>query len=134
MTNGKSYVGLLACPRCGETTGVALDRRLRDTFEDGKLYAGDLCPKCQNEVKEISQIARNGGLAFKCEECGIEGAIRPDGGAKEFCDMVRHKQFGHDDPEWQSKPLGLIFEKCDEHEWLFGKDGKQETGDEPTAF
>lgn len=47
---GKSYVGLGVCPVCGEASGVLMDKRLQDTFEDGKKYPL-WCKKCEDVVK-----------------------------------------------------------------------------------
>ena len=46
----KSYVGLAACPICGEDSGVLLNRRLQNTFENGKRYALN-CAKCESVLK-----------------------------------------------------------------------------------
>lgn len=44
----KSFVGLMACPICGKDSGILLDRRLRDTFENGKKYRDNQpCQTCQ---------------------------------------------------------------------------------------
>lgn len=115
MANDKSYVGLMACPRCGEPTGVVLDRRLRDTFEDGKRYAGELCKSCQEELALFEQVVERGGIYFQCKQCGREGVIKYSASSAEFCEWVRKQQFGEDDPDWKHKPVGVELYRCDQH-------------------
>ncbi len=44
---GKSYVGMAKCPVCGKDSGIVMDKRLKDTFEDGEYYA-QYCKECND--------------------------------------------------------------------------------------
>jgi len=104
----KSYVGLMACHWCGETIGVLLDKRLKETFEHGKSYdAGELCDRC----KEIEASINAGGIPFVCDECERFGAINAD---SEFA--IAWKEAFPDEKK------GVRFENCEQHG---GSDGQE---------
>ena len=44
-SSDKSYVGMGGCPVCGKDSGVLIDQRLKDTFENGQRYAL-VCAEC----------------------------------------------------------------------------------------
>lgn len=101
----KSYVGLMGCPNCGKPTGVLLDRRMRETFEDGKVYAGDdLCDECKEKMDEAQKIVEQGGVYFRCSACGTEGAIRLTDSSRELVEYIRGKG-----------KVGVEFNRCSQH-------------------
>jgi hypothetical protein len=112
---GDSFVGMMCCERCGKETGVIMDRRLRNTFENGKLYANGLCDDCEKELIEFKSIVENGGIYFRCAQCKADGVIKLNDNTRSLIEEVREKQFGRDDPEWMSKAVGIEFDKCSWH-------------------
>lgn len=62
----KSYVGLAACPICGEDSGVLLNRRLQNTFENDKRYALN-CVKCD------SVLNFGGAWLIEVKDDAVEG-------------------------------------------------------------
>lgn len=87
----KEFVGMLHCARCGEPIGVALDRRLRKTFEQGVKYSDGktLCDACEKEDAKMKAIVDEGGIYFRCLNCKAEGAIMYAADTKELIDKVR---------------------------------------------
>lgn len=118
--SNKSYVGMLVCARCGEPVGVLLDRRLKDTFENGKNYSDGhtLCDKCEKEVTEFENIVAAGGIYFQCTKCKAAGVIKYEGAsedARRMIEAVRAQQFGRGTVGWMSMPVGIEFDSCDQH-------------------
>jgi hypothetical protein len=123
---------LCVCPRCGADSGLTLGRTYKAKSSKGWVYASSqargrvarqigehlhwqeltehekvptLCKECEEHMAEIAAVAHT-GAAFRCTECGIEGAIRKS----EFSDYIRSKT-GVADLE----PCGIEFIKCEEH-------------------
>lgn len=59
------------CPRC-KTYALRHVRRL-DDFE--KIPMG-LCPPCDDKRKKSEEMVRQGGILWRCDACGAQGAIR----------------------------------------------------------
>jgi len=111
----KSHVTMLICPQCGKSVGVVMDRRMRETFEDGVPVVDDKpCDECRKELESFAKIVAEGGIYFKCEKCNRDGVIRLTDSSREFVEDVRHSIFG-DDPEWKTKPCGVEFTACNQH-------------------
>jgi len=62
---------------------------------------GGLCDACKEQI----QIVKDGGVFFKCKDCGANGAIKKDA---PLAKAVR-KQMGIEAPE----PCGVEFTKKD---------------------
>jgi len=80
----------ITCPSCGtvnfgsrpsENCGKC-KTNLRggkvDRIEDNERLPGGLCEACEQEVMEHKRLVEEGGVYFKCSECGIEGVIRAE--------------------------------------------------------
>lgn len=48
----RSHVGMMVCFYCGESFGVALDRRLKDTLPQQAVYNLDPCPECEKVLTD----------------------------------------------------------------------------------
>lgn len=123
------------CPRCGADSGVTVGRVYKAKSSKGLIYANTqnrhkmsqqlnemltwlpvdehesipiLCGSCEQEMAEIAAVATT-GAAFRCTECGIEGAIRKS----EFTNFVRQRTAT---PEFET--CGLEFNACHEHNEL----------------
>lgn len=111
----KSYVGMTGCVRCGKPLGVILDRRLKDTFEEGQVYnSGEMCDECKEEEAKFAKIVSEGGIFFRCSQCETVGVIALSDNTRPLIEYVR-KQAHHDDPDWMTKPCGVEFAKCYMH-------------------
>lgn len=111
----KSYVAIDHCASCGKPIGVLMDRGIKDTFDDSQKYtSGDLCDECQEEYEKGQKTLAEGGLAFRCDECGIRGFVIKSEGTREFIEEAREiARREHDWPD--DRPLGINFECCQQH-------------------
>lgn len=48
----KSHVGMDCCPICGETRGILIDNRLKNTLNKYNFVSPELCDKCLKQAKE----------------------------------------------------------------------------------
>lgn len=90
------------CGKCGEQLFDAKVEPIRE-HED---LPGGLCTECEKEVTEHAKIVAEGGVYFRCAQCGRQGVIK----ANEFAAEVR-KHLKTPTP----KPCGVEFQKCEEH-------------------
>lgn len=87
------------CARCGAKISNA--SRLASTNSKGWCHA------CEEEVKMFDQVVAQGGIFWRCENCGYEGTIRKS----EYTDAVR-KVMRISAP----KPCGMTFKSCSQHQ------------------
>jgi len=78
----------------------------RHVEEGERVKANEPCDKCMEEINHHADIVKNGGVYFKCLECGCDGVIKKS----PFTDRVR-AHTGIDVPN----PVGVSFENCSEH-------------------
>lgn len=80
---GAKFVGgaPVRCPKCG---GRSFDRD-RELSDGERIPSGDLCDKCKAQLEELKQVVEEGGVFWRCSDCGSEGAIRKS----DFADEVR---------------------------------------------
>lgn len=89
------------CPSCKAERTLRRER----TIGDHEKLPGDLCEKCETEVKEHNAVVAAGGVHFRCADCGISGVIRA---SAPLAKMAR-KQLKVEAP----KPCGVEFTKKD---------------------
>jgi ssDNA-binding Zn-finger/Zn-ribbon topoisomerase 1 len=92
------------CPKCHDR---GPHEKIGEVGEHDKLPATEPCDKCKAELAEHKQIVADGGIYFKCAQCGKSGVIK---NTAPLCAMVREKM-GVPAP----KPCGVEFDKCEEH-------------------
>lgn len=87
--------------KCGSYS-VEFERELGDY----ERLPGDVCDKCQKELKEHKELVEAGGLFWRCKTCGSEGVIRAE---SEYAQEIR-KRANKPAPEM----LGIDFtpEEC----------------------
>lgn len=90
------------CGKCGDTG----PHELIGHVEEHEKLPGSFCKSCEEEIKLHKAIVKDGGVYFRCQECGKQGVIRPN----EFAAAVR-KTHGLTNGE----PCGVEFSKCSEH-------------------
>ena len=81
------------CAKCGST--VVFSRKLGEN----ERLPGSLCKGCEEQI----QVVRDGGIFFKCKDCGAIGAIKKNA---ELAKKVRERT-GVEAPE----PCGVEFNK-----------------------
>ncbi len=87
------------CAQCGHWDFT----KTGELGENERIPTG-LCKSCETEVAEHKKVVASGGVYFKCSDCGVSGAIRPNA----FTEAVR-KQAGVATPA----PVGVEFSKAD---------------------
>jgi len=63
------------CPKCGTTCGLEKVRQL----EDGERLLGSVCEACKEKQREVDEVVRQGGVYWRCTDCGSSGALRKCG-------------------------------------------------------
>jgi len=92
------------CQKCGSRYDRGWERRELSEFE--KL-PGSLCADCEKEIEEHQELVAQGGVYWRCAECGKQGVIR----AGDYASAVRESaKIAAPDP------VGVEFERCSEHE------------------
>lgn len=86
------------CPGCGKRSG-----RFVKELHDYEPIVNGLCKNCEEELKHLTDLVREGGLFFKCENCGSEGVIKPSDTTKEL-----KRNCGYS----ESEPLGVTIPEC----------------------
>ena len=98
-------------------------------MEENEVLPTGLCDTCQKETDEHKAIVLKGGVYFKCEQCGKTGVIRE---TAEYAKHVREAMtekakketpkthipadYVHPtDSDGKYLPLGIAFNKCEEH-------------------
>lgn len=76
-----------------------------------KLPASEPCDECKAEIEEHKQIVKDGGVYFKCAECGRDGVIKDS----PFARRVREISVDVGRSKNVHKPCGIQFVKCTEH-------------------
>jgi len=105
------------CPKCGifivaETGRKECYKCGTELTEIGKIddleKIGTICQNCQErvakQIKEHSEIVKEGGIYFRCLKCKTNGVIRPH---NKLCQEVREK-LGAPIPE----ACGIEIESC----------------------
>lgn len=81
---------VITCPHCGmnaigfKTTQLcpSCKKRLSGgkvrTLEDHEKLPGGLCLKCEEEVKKVEELIKDGAVHVKCKKCGMQGVLRKD--------------------------------------------------------
>lgn len=87
------------CPKCGMSTEFV--RKM----EDREKLPGGLCEACEKEEAEHEAAVAEGGVYFKCADCGVRGVIKA---SAPFAAKVREAH-GIAAP----KPCGVEFTKKD---------------------
>lgn len=83
-----------------------IDFNTREANE-GERLPGDLCKKCEEELTLHRSIVEEGGVYFRCKECGCNGVIKGD---SELAKEVRQSS-GIEAPN----PVGFEFDNCSQH-------------------
>lgn len=97
------------CGKCGNTGPHELIRKIDD---NERLPASQLCDDCKKEMEENSEIVRQGGVYWKCEECNRSGVIRPGS----YASSVRAGVARQKGVELWTEPCGIGFNKCAQHQ------------------
>lgn len=104
---GRPLCGVCGCDQRG-------NKDFRVIAENEKI-PGSMCASCEKELKEYNQIVADGGVHFKCNECGAQGVIKSEA---PFAMEVR-KHHGEEYSEKQEdgtyKACGVAFDHCAEH-------------------
>lgn len=92
------------CGKCKQTLRGGSRERIED---DEKLPSSNLCDECVKEIQKYKNIVTEGGVYFRCKQCGSEGVIK---GESEYAKHAREyaKIFPPD-------PMGIEMENCSEH-------------------
>lgn len=81
---------VITCPHCGmnaigfKTAQLcpSCKKRLTGgkvrTLEDHEKLPGGLCLKCEEEVKKVEELIKDGAVHVKCKKCGMQGVLRKD--------------------------------------------------------
>lgn len=107
--------GVFACPECkinnigrpdnGKCGGCGYQSnswsRTR-TLKEGERLPGGLCEACKKEEVDHKAVVADGGVYFKCTDCGCRGVIKKNG----FADRVRERL-----KTPAPKPCGVEFSK-----------------------
>lgn len=111
-----NYNSIKECVGCGARVvgptkecacGCRNYRVVRELDAHEKLTSSSLCDACAAELKEHEAIVADGGIYFKCDQCGSSGVIR---GSAQLAQALRRKT-GKAAPE----PIGVRFETCEQH-------------------
>lgn len=89
------------CPKCGRAANWINRQELTP---NERIPAPDYCDKCKAELAEHKQIVAEGGIYWRCKDCGRAGVIRKN----EFCDRVRERV-----KIAAPEPIGVEFSKAD---------------------
>lgn len=75
---GQNFIGRpdRDCPGCGAHWREVMF--LRNIEEHEKLPDTEPCEACQELNRQTAKMVAEGGVYFRCEKCGSEGAVRPD--------------------------------------------------------
>jgi len=65
------------CPQCGATGFLSFRRREEYNGSERPVPHG-LCSECQDSKDLIDKAVQNGGVAFVCTRCGVEGFFPPN--------------------------------------------------------
>ncbi len=94
----------------GQTTQIARklgwDHYTVNEVPEGKLPATEPCDSCKAELIEWDEIAKAGGVYFRCDECKQSGMIKPS----DYATVLR-KHTGTE----PNDPCGVTFETCRMH-------------------
>ncbi len=93
------------CKNCGESALV------EEAIGDNEKLCGGLCTKCEEELESFQQIVADGGLHFRCKECGRQGVIT----ACKKTQDIRERGLEMGLIKTIDAEMGIEFEKCVEH-------------------
>jgi hypothetical protein len=65
------------CPNC-KNKHDRLTRTATDVEMPRHIRNGDLCDACAKKQEEMRAVVRDGGVYWKCKDCGSNGAIKAD--------------------------------------------------------
>jgi hypothetical protein len=123
----KAKEPVTTCPHCGTVnyaagTSAACGRcskpmtggRTRPIRKKEPVPSHVACPKCAEEIRGEQTIVTNGGLFFRCKECGKTGIVLPESGVKIRADIGK----GYEKPDEHGKYLacGIEFKACKQHD------------------
>lgn len=111
-----AHDGIYKCSDCGQMFIGPPDRRhpckinhhsIQRTgkVEEHEKLPIEVCEECMQKEKECDQVVKEGGVYWKCEDCGSGGAIKA---SAPLAQAVR-KQMNIDPPN----PVGVTFTKDD---------------------
>lgn len=92
------------CPKCPNREFTT--RRLYD-YEKIPV----ICGACEDELATFDKIIKEGGLPFKCSECGCSGVLRKS----DFTDNFRKMAFDAGHINDITDVVGVNFTACVEH-------------------
>lgn len=72
--NAIGFKSTQLCPKCKKRL---MGGKVR-TLEDHEKLPGNLCEKCEEEVKKIEELIKDGAVHVKCKGCGMQGVLRKD--------------------------------------------------------
>lgn len=84
--------------------------RVGEVGEHDKLPASRLCDDCQRKQDECDQVVADGGILWRCADCGSAGAIKPSSGLAQAVREKHGPKFTEGPPY---KPCGVEFTKDD---------------------
>lgn len=92
---------LRACQKCGHPFDSQWANAVIEEWE--KLPSTEPCKKCQERLNVAGEAVKEGGIFWKCDDCGSHGAIHKDA---PIAKLVREKM-GIEPPD----PVGVTFGK-----------------------
>lgn len=78
---------MLAYHRPSECSSCGSKSLVRTPYDEELPVLGSLCDDCTKEAAEHAEVVRQGGVYWRCVDCGRHGAIKPS----DFAELVREK-------------------------------------------
>lgn len=99
---------------CGKCFRLMAGGSVRILKKKEKIPDQNVCSSCAQDIRDEQIIVRNGGLFFRCQECGKTGIILPESGLK-----IREeigKGYNIKDEGGFYPACGVDFKRCAQHE------------------
>jgi hypothetical protein len=91
------------------------------------LPSSSLCAKCEELSKKELELVRQGGLFFRCKECGRGGVILANS-ALPIREKIDKEKYAVPNADGLYPECGIEFDKCVQHGPMPGEEGAATDG------